>query len=88
MRRRTLSATAAALVALLGLAACGESTLEAGDDLDSSKLTIYSAQHKNLTEEARAELGIGGGTLRLSVGLEDVDDLAADVAAALERSGR
>ncbi|GIL35949.1 extracellular solute-binding protein [Phycicoccus jejuensis] len=51
MRRRTLSATAAALVALLGLAACGESTLEAGDDLDSSKLTIYSAQHKNLTEE-------------------------------------
>ena len=44
--------------------------------------------HKNLSEEARAELGIGGGTLRLSLGLEDVDDIAADLAAALERSGR
>jgi len=44
--------------------------------------------HKNLTEEARAELGIGGGTLRLSIGLEDVDDLAADIGAALDRSGR
>lgn len=51
MPRRTLAVTAAALAAALGLAACGESTLEAGSDLDASKLTIYSAQHKNLTEE-------------------------------------
>lgn len=36
--------------------------------------------HKNLTDEARAELGISGGTLRLSCGIEDTDDL-------LERSG-
>ncbi|MDR7033216.1 O-succinylhomoserine sulfhydrylase [Mesorhizobium sp. BE184] len=39
--------------------------------------------HKNLAEEARAELGIGPGTLRLSVGLEDTDDLIADIEQAL-----
>jgi iron(III) transport system substrate-binding protein len=37
-------------VAGLALAACGTS-LEATGQLDASKLTIYSAQHKNLTEE-------------------------------------
>ena len=42
--------------------------------------------HKNLTPEARAELGIGSGTLRISVGLEDADDLIADIGAALERA--
>ncbi|MBU0584780.1 MAG: O-succinylhomoserine sulfhydrylase [Alphaproteobacteria bacterium] len=42
--------------------------------------------HKNLTPEARAELGIGPGTLRISVGLEDADDLIADIDAALERA--
>jgi len=35
--------------------------------------------HKNLTDEARAELGIAPGTLRLSVGLEDPDDLIEDL---------
>lgn len=34
--------------------------------------------HKNLSEEARLELGITGGTLRLSVGLEDCQDLMED----------
>ena len=42
--------------------------------------------HKNLTAEARAELGIGPGTLRISIGLEDADDLIADIGAALERT--
>ncbi len=42
--------------------------------------------HKNLTAEARAELGIGSGTLRISVGLEDTDDLIADIDSALERA--
>lgn len=41
--------------------------------------------HKNLTAEARAELGIAPGTLRISIGLEDIDDLIADVGDALER---
>lgn len=39
--------------------------------------------HKNLSDEARAELGIGDGTLRLSVGLEDGGDLIADIEQAL-----
>jgi O-succinylhomoserine sulfhydrylase len=57
---------------------------------DSKSLITHpgTTTHKNLSEEARAELGIGGGTLRISIGLEDVDDLAADLAAALDRSGR
>lgn len=49
MRPRALVA-AAAVAATLALSACGESTLEATGDLDADKLTIYSAQHKNLTE--------------------------------------
>ncbi len=39
--------------------------------------------HKNLTDAARAELGISPGTLRLSIGLEDVDDLIEDIDRAL-----
>ena len=35
--------------------------------------------HQRLSEEARLELGITPGLLRLSVGLEDADDLAADL---------
>lgn len=40
--------------------------------------------HKNLTDEARAELGISGGTLRLSCGIEDTDDLLEDLAKGLK----
>lgn len=52
---------------------------------DAKSLVTHPATttHKNLTEEARAELGIGGGTLRLSIGLEDGDDLVEDVEQAL-----
>jgi O-succinylhomoserine sulfhydrylase len=39
--------------------------------------------HKNLTDETRAQLGINPGTLRLSVGLEDADDLMNDIEEAL-----
>lgn len=35
--------------------------------------------HASLTPEARKELGIGDGLVRLSVGLEDVEDLRADL---------
>jgi iron(III) transport system substrate-binding protein len=39
------------VASMVGLAACGGSgTLEAGKDLDPDKLTIYSAQHENLTQ--------------------------------------
>lgn len=55
---------------------------------DAKSLITHPATttHKNLTDEARAELGIGPGTLRLSVGLEDVDDLIDDLDVALKAS--
>ena len=39
--------------------------------------------HQRLTPESRATMGIGDGLLRLSVGLEDPDDLIEDLAQAL-----
>ena len=56
---------------------------------DAKSLITHPATttHKNLAEEARAELGIGPGTLRLSVGLEDADDLIADLDRALTKAG-
>jgi O-succinylhomoserine sulfhydrylase len=55
---------------------------------DAKSLITHPATttHKNLAEEARAELGINAGTLRLSVGLEDVGDLIDDLDRALNRS--
>ena len=41
--------------------------------------------HQRLTPEQRAELGIGDGLVRLSVGLEHVDDLLDDLTGALEK---
>ncbi len=41
--------------------------------------------HQRLTPEQRAELGIGDGLVRLSIGLEHVDDLLADLLGALEK---
>ncbi len=40
--------------------------------------------HQKLTEEARLALGVTPGLLRLSVGLEDADDLCADLDQALK----
>ena len=40
--------------------------------------------HRIVGEDAQVEGQIGEGLLRLSVGLEDVDDLWADLAQALE----
>ena len=53
---------------------------------DAKSLITHPATttHKNLSDDARAELGIGGGTVRLSVGLEDVEDLLDDVKAGLK----
>ena len=42
-----------------------------------------SSSHRNLSVQERAAAGIGEGLLRVSVGLEDVDDLWADLSAAL-----
>ncbi|HEU5144346.1 MAG TPA: iron ABC transporter substrate-binding protein [Dermatophilaceae bacterium] len=51
MPRRPSFLVAAVVAAVAaGLTACG-SSLEATGELDASKLTIYSAQHKNVTED-------------------------------------
>jgi O-succinylhomoserine sulfhydrylase len=52
---------------------------------DAKSLITHPATttHKNLTDEARAELGIGPGTLRISIGLEDAEDLIEDIEIAL-----
>jgi cystathionine gamma-lyase len=39
--------------------------------------------HANMTSEERARLGIPDGFVRLSVGLEDAEDLIADLEQAL-----
>ena len=54
---------------------------------DARSLITHPATttHKNLTDEARAELGISGGTLRLSAGIEDTQDLIEDFLAALDK---
>ena len=41
--------------------------------------------HARFTEEVRLESGITPGLLRLSVGLEDADDLIKDLAFALDQ---
>ena len=55
---------------------------------DAKSLVTHPATttHKNLSEEDRAELGISGGMVRLSVGLEDTDDLINDVKQALAKA--
>ncbi|MCB1440135.1 MAG: O-succinylhomoserine sulfhydrylase [Nitratireductor sp.] len=53
---------------------------------DAKSLVTHPATttHKNLSDEDRAELGISGGLIRLSVGLEDAEDLIGDVEQALD----
>jgi O-succinylhomoserine sulfhydrylase len=53
---------------------------------DSKSLITHPATttHQRLTPEERAALGIGDGLVRLSVGLEDVEDVKDDLAQALE----
>lgn len=55
---------------------------------DSKSLMTHPATttHQRLTDEERAAVGIGPGTVRISVGLEETDDLIADLAAAMPRS--
>ncbi len=54
---------------------------------DAKSLITHPATttHKNLTDEARAELGISAGTVRLSAGIEDSEDLLEDFARALSK---
>ncbi len=53
---------------------------------DAKSLATHpsTTTHMRLAEEERARLGISAGTVRLSVGLEDVADLIEDLAEALD----
>ena len=52
---------------------------------DAKSLVTHPATttHQRLNESERAELGITDGLVRLSIGLEDVEDLSEDLSAAL-----
>ncbi|TPE50768.1 O-succinylhomoserine sulfhydrylase [Amaricoccus solimangrovi] len=54
---------------------------------DAKSLVTHPATttHQRLTPEQRAALGISDGLVRVSVGLEDADDLIADIRQALAR---
>ena len=53
-------------------------------DVRSLILHPASTSHSARTEEERAEAGVTPGTLRLSVGIEDLDDIIADLARSLD----
>ena len=55
---------------------------------DVYSLTLYPAHssHRALSPQERAAIGIGEGLVRLSVGIEDVEDIIADLEQALEQS--
>lgn len=53
---------------------------------DAKSIVTHPATttHQRLTPEKRASLGISDGLVRISVGIEDTDDLIADILSALE----
>ena len=55
---------------------------------DAKSLVIHPATttHEQLTEEEQADAGVTPDFIRLSVGIEDIDDIIADLDQALERS--
>ena len=57
---------------------------------DSKSLVTHPATttHSRLTPEQRAEMGIGDGLVRLSVGLEDAQDVIEDLDQAIEAAWR
>ena len=52
---------------------------------DAKSIATHPATttHQRLSEDDRAAMGIGPGLIRLSVGLEHADDLAADILGAI-----
>lgn len=55
---------------------------------DAKSLVIHPASttHSRMDDAALAEAGVSPGLVRLSVGLEDIDDLLADLSGALRRA--
>ncbi len=52
-------------------------------DVFTSVLHPATASHRDLSPERRSELGISDGLIRISVGIENVDDIIADIEQAL-----
>ncbi len=54
---------------------------------DAKTLVIHPASttHQQVPPEARANMGIGADTIRISVGIEDVDDITRDLDQAMTR---
>ena len=46
-----------------------------------------STTHAGMTADAREEMGVTEGLLRINVGLEDIEDLVEDMGQALEKAG-
>lgn len=55
-------------------------------DIYTLVLHPATSSHRALTPEARAQIGISDGLIRLSAGIEEVDDIIADLAQALQKS--
>lgn len=55
---------------------------------DTRTIAIHPASttHSKLTDEERAAVGITPGLIRIAVGLEDISDIIADIAQAIENS--
>ena len=56
---------------------------------DARSLACHPASttHDGLSEEARAEMGVTEGLIRINVGLEDIEDLREDMDQALKSAG-
>lgn len=54
-------------------------------DIRTCVLHPASATHRQLSDEQLAAAGIDGGLIRLSVGLEDIDDILADLKQAFDK---
>jgi cystathionine beta-lyase/cystathionine gamma-synthase len=67
-----------------GLALIAQATSLGG--VESLISAPFNTSHRQLSADQRAQLGILPGTLRLSVGIEDVGDLIADLELALTRT--
>jgi len=54
--------------------------------VESLMLPPQMLRGRGLSKEQQAVSGVGEGTIRLSIGIEDVDDLIADLDAALAKT--
>ena len=75
------------LLALLDAAGVQQAAL-AGKSMGSLVIHPASTTHFRMDDAALAAAGIGAGTIRLSIGLEDADDLIEDLKHALKTAQR